>query len=239
VLHARYDSPAPGICPGCTLLLRPIFAETETSTFAQADGLPVATAADLAAAIIEVIDAGARIINLSVALVEQGPGSERALDQALNMAAHHGVLVVAAAGNRPLVSSSVVTRHSWVLPVVACDRSGRVMMSSSLSASIGRRGLAAPGENIESLAADGGIATFSGTSAAVPFVAGTLALLWSIFPAATASQLRSAVIGVVRRSSITPPLLNAWSACQALRQGASDWKSRVQPGVFTRSTATS
>jgi subtilisin family serine protease len=214
VLHARRDVLIPGICPGCTLLVRPIF--TETNTVTQRDGLPSTTLDELAAAILEAIDAGARIINLSVGLVEEGPDSERAVEQALDAAARHDVIVVAAAGNQGLVGSSIITQHPWVISVVACDSSGRVMAQSNLGASIGRRGLAAPGENIESLAAAGGSAKFSGTSAAVPSVTGTFALLWSAFPTATAAGLRLAVVGGVRRRSVTPPLLDAAAAYQTL-----------------------
>jgi subtilisin family serine protease len=214
VLLARRDGLTPGICPGCTLLVRPIFPETET--VAQRDGLPSATLAEVAAAILEVIDAGARVINLSVGLAEQGPGNDRAVEQALDAAAQHGVIVVAAAGNQGIVGSSVITRHPWVTPVVACNSSGRVMALSNLGASIGRRGIAAPGENVESLAATGGTARFSGTSAAVPSVTATFALLWSAFPAANATSLRLAVVGGVRRRSITPPLLDAEAAYQML-----------------------
>jgi subtilisin family serine protease len=214
VLHAQRNGLTPGICPGCTLLIRPIFTETET--VAQPHGLPSATLADAAEAILEAIDAGARIINLSVGLAEQGPGSERAVEQALDAAAQRGVIVVAAAGNQGVVGSSVITRHPWVTPVVACDSYGRVMALSNLGASIGRRGLSAPGENIESLAAVGGTARFSGTSAAVPSVTGTFALLWSAFPTVNATRLRLAVAGGVRRRSVTPPLLDAEAAYQTL-----------------------
>jgi subtilisin family serine protease len=214
VLHARRECRIPGICPGCTLLVRPIFAETVTVS--KRDGLPAATLADVAAAILEAIDAGARVINLSVGLADQGPGSERAVEQALDAAAQHGVIIVAAAGNQGVIGGSIITRHPWVTPVVACNSSGRVMALSNLGASIGRRGLAAPGENIESLAATGGTAKFSGTSAAVPSVTGTFALLWSAFPAANATHLRLAVMGSDRRRSVTPPLLDAEAAYQTL-----------------------
>jgi len=214
VLHARRDCPVPGICPGCRLLVRPIFGETAAAT--EVNGLPSATLAEVATAVLEAVDFGAHIINLSVGLSEQGPGSERSVEQAIDVAAQHGILVVAAAGNQGVLGSSVITRHPWVLPVVACHRSGGVMASSNLGASIGRSGLAATGEDVESLAATGGTATFDGTSAAVPLVTGTLALLWSLFPTAGAAQLRLAVAGRVRRRSVTPPILDARAAYQAM-----------------------
>ena len=64
--------------------------------------------------------------------------------------------MVAAAGNQGTVGSSVITRHPWVIPVIACDLQGRPTTESNLGSSIGRRGLAAPGENIASLGTTAG-----------------------------------------------------------------------------------
>ena len=163
------------------------------------------------------IGAGARIINLSVGLMAPPLRAERGLEQALQEAARRGAVVVAAAGNQGVVGGSAITRHPWVIPVVACDRQGRALAASNLGASIGRYGVAAPGHDITSLAAAGGYAKFSGTSAAVPFVSGTVALLWSLFPGASATRLRLAIMaGPARRRSVAPPLLDAWAAYQTL-----------------------
>jgi subtilisin family serine protease len=82
ILHARRVSVAPAICPGCTLLIRPIFSETP----ANGEQMPSASAAELADAIIDVIDAGARVINLSVALGGPSPQVGRSLQDALDFA---------------------------------------------------------------------------------------------------------------------------------------------------------
>jgi len=215
LLHAKRDSLIPGICPGCTLLARPIFSEA--GEMSENDGLPNAAVEELSAALHEVIEAGARVINLSVGMAESSVRAAPAIDLALERAARRGVLVVAAAGNQGTLGSSAITRHPWVIPVVACDCDGQALASSNLGVSIGRHGLTAPGQDITSLAASGGHAKFSGSSAAVPFVSGTIALLWSIFPRASAAQLRVAVSGnPTRRRSVTPPLLDAWAAYQAL-----------------------
>lgn len=215
ILHARRDSLVRGICPGCTLLVRSIFSEV--AAVSENDGVPNAAVEELAAALHEVIEAGARVINLSVGLAEAASRAEPAIDQALEQAARRGIIVVAAAGNQGILGSSAITRHSWVIPVVGCDRHGQVLALSNLGASIGRHGLAAPGHKVTSLAASGGHATFSGSSAAVPFVSGTIALLWSAFPRASATRLRLAITGnLARRRSVTPPLLDAWAAYRAL-----------------------
>ena len=142
ILSARRDSAAPAICPGCTLLVRPIFLEPAPGN---AD-TPSASPGELADAIVDCVEAGARILNLSVALATPSPNREPKLEQALDHAAARGTLVVAAAGNQGTVGGSAITRHPWVIPVVACDLAGRPMALSNLGSSIARRGLMAPGD---------------------------------------------------------------------------------------------
>jgi subtilisin family serine protease len=218
ILLARRGSPAPAICPGCSLLVRPIFAGAPVN----GEQMPSATAEELSRAIFDVIDAGARVINLSVALQGASPRTGRGLREALDFALRRGVVVVAAAGNQGSVGSSVITGHPWVIPVVAYDLRGRPMDVSNLGASIGRRGLGAPGEAITSLGTTAEPITIGGTSAATPFVTGAVALIWSEFPAATAAEVRSAVIWAAapRRTSIVPPLLNASAGYRAMSSGS-------------------
>lgn len=214
ILSARRGSAAPAICPGCTLVIRPIFPEMSMGR----GQLPSAAPQELAAAIIDCVQAGARIINLSLALARPTTQGERALEEALRQVVSRGVVMVAAAGNQGTLGSSAITRHPWVIPVVACGLSGRPVNESNLGGSIGRRGLRAPGDAITSLGAHGNLLTFGGTSVAVPFVTGAIALLWSEFPAATAVQIKLAVTqtSAPRRTSVIPPLLDAAAAYQSL-----------------------
>jgi subtilisin family serine protease len=176
--------------------------------------MPSATPQELASAIVETIDAGVRILNLSAALAQPSVKGEGELQSALDYAAQRAVIVVAAAGNQGMVGSSVITRHPWVIPAAGCDLQGRPQSQSNLGSSIGKRGLLAPVEGITSLGAEGEPVSFGGTSVAAPFVTGAFALLWSEFPAATAAELLLAVRGTRRpsRMGIVPPLLDAWSA---------------------------
>ncbi len=121
ILSAKRNSVAPAICPDCTFLVRPIFSESTSGNN------PSATPQDLARAIIDCIDAGARLLNLSLALVQQSNKGDQILDAALHQAVRRGVIVTAAAGNQGLLGSTALTRHPWVIPVVACDLQGRPM----------------------------------------------------------------------------------------------------------------
>jgi subtilisin family serine protease len=216
ILSAKRGSVAPAICPNCTLLVRPIFAETVVSN----GEIPSATPEELAQAILDCIDAGARVLNVSAALAQPSIKSERVLGEALDHAAKRGVIMIVAAGNQGTLGSTAITCHPWVIPVVGYDLQGRPMNHSNLGSSIGRRGLGAPGDRITSIGANGKPLTLGGTSAAAPFVSGTIALLWSEFPTATATEIKFAATQAYtpRRTTVVPPLLDAWAAYQVMKR---------------------
>ena len=213
ILSGRRGSSAPSISPGCTLLVRPIFAQTGEGE------LPTASPLEVANAVHESVDAGARVLNLSAAFAMPSIRGERDVQYSLDYAARHGAIVVAAAGNQGVPAGSAITRHPWVIPVAAYGLTGQPLPLSNLGHAIGRRGLGAPGERVISLPAGKEPLPAGGTSVAAPFVSGAIALLWSEFPNASAMQIRCAVLeGVVRRrTSIAPPLLNAWHAYERLQ----------------------
>lgn len=214
ILGANRTSDAPSIAPGCTLLVRPIFAESASGN----RDMPSATPEELATAIIDCVDADAKVINLSAGLIQRSAKGQGKLEEALDYSARQGVVIVAAAGNQGSVGSSAITRHPWVIPVVACDLRGRPIGYSNFGNAIGRRGLSAPGDGIKSLGTGGESSTFGGTSAAAPFVTGTIALLMSIFPDAKAGEFKIAVTRrqVSHRSTVVPPLLDAYAAYQTM-----------------------
>ncbi|WP_412566283.1 S8 family serine peptidase [Streptomyces nojiriensis] len=209
VLFARRGGAAPGICPGCSSILVPIFGEHAE-----------ATPDRLASAISAVVRAGARLVNLSAGPQSLSSNTEHKLELALDFAARHGVAVVAAAGNQGMLGSSAITRHPAVIPVVATDASGRPLTWTNLGATAGQRGLAAPGAGITSLSPDGGTVTWSGTSVATALVSGALALLWSVFPSVNAAQLRQAVTWPAQRGTLVPRLLDVRTAYASLARHA-------------------
>ncbi|MGD0702901.1 MAG: S8 family serine peptidase [Trebonia sp.] len=217
MLFGRRGAAAPGICPGCSLVLRAIFPGDGREAFTKGDGGPSASATELAAAVAECVDAGAWLINVSASFGQVSMLEQHELTSALDHAASRGVLVVAAAGNQGAIAGSALTRHPWVIPVVACDHDGLPLPHATLGSGIGRRGLTAPGSGVTSLAPDGEPATASGSSVATPFVTGALALLLSLLPGAGPTLVRAALCGTARpRKTIIPPLLDAWAAYASL-----------------------
>ena len=214
ILFANRNSQAPAICPNCTLIVRPVFTESKSDR----TGMPSSTPDELAAAVIECVESGARVINLSLALARPSTKGEKALEEAFDYAAKRQVIIVAASGNQGTLGSSAITRHPWVIPVVACDLRGRPVSMSNLGSSIGRNGLSAPGYNITSLGAGGKPLTLSGTSAAAPFVTGAIALLMSEFPRKSSAELKLAVTGgyARRRNNLVPPVIDVDGAYRTL-----------------------
>ncbi len=125
---------------------------------------------------------------------------QRQIEEALDYAASRGVIPLVAAGNQGTMGSSAITHHPWVIPVAAYDLLGRPMSQSNLGNSIGRRGLGAPGEDINSLGADGRHLTFGSTSDPADFDL----LVEAIRPAPSPMDI-DVVIGV--RGPIPPPQL--------------------------------
>jgi subtilisin family serine protease len=215
ILGAKRGSGAPALCPDCTLLLRPIFRDAVDAE----QGHPQLSASsdDLARAIVQVVDSGAHILNLSIAVAGSDSRAHSGVDQALSYAMRRGALVVAAGGNGGVVGSTFITRHPWVIPVVGFGVNRRPLQISNLAGSFGERGVGAPGEGIVSLSPGGGVVSWAGTSAAAPFVTGAVALIRSLLPDVSAAKLRATINAVSGRGrSIVPPLLDAWGIYRSL-----------------------
>lgn len=210
-----------GICPGCTVLLRPILADPVTRGFGypQSIGYPQTNISELTGALVDALGAGADVINLSVVAETSGIAADHDLRDVLDAAARLGVLVVAATANSTAPTHSPLLAHRWVLPVVACDETGRRAPRKPFNP-IRRDAIGAPGRALPSLVPGGGRETISGTSAAAAVVTGTAALLRSHFPQCGGRELRRALLQSARRGPDLrcPPLLDAWAAHQHLAQ---------------------
>ena len=127
---------------------------------------------DVAQGIVQAVDHGVQIINMSLGVYQDSP----LLRQAVKYADDRGVIMVAAAGNDGYNRISYPAAYSEVLAVTAVDANRQHALFPNQSEEID---FAAPGVGIVTAKEDKGTTLFSGTSAAAPFVSGTLASLMS------------------------------------------------------------
>lgn len=210
------------------------------SIFCEASSLhacPVVGPRDLAIAIEALVDRGARIINMSVGLRGEAPGSMESLQRAYHQARRRGVLLVAAAGNDGQHDVNPLFRDEWVIPVAAHDRQGTILPSSNRGGMVASHGLLAQGAELGGPAADDDATQMQGTSVAAPLVTAAAALLWSLHPDATAEQIRRALLRPDQaRHAELPPLLDlddshAWLTRQPSLARTTTSRSTMSPLV--------
>jgi subtilisin family serine protease len=180
-----------GVAPNVTVLAIAAFG---------ADGSGYGS--DVADAIEEAVDAGARVVNLSAGTASPGRREREAVEYALE----RGVVVVAAAGNGGVSNGTAATYPAAWPGVVAVGATGpwdqRAYYSNTGTyvslAAPGGSGGSDPAYGITSLwpVSRGGHAVLSGTSMATPHVAAAAALLRSI-----RSDLTGADVGNLLRST--------------------------------------
>jgi len=134
---------------------------------------------DVSLAIMDAVDKGADVINLSLT-GERGKEKPKMLQEAIDYARDHDVAVIAAAGNDGgRVERYVPASMPGVIAVSAVGEELELAKFSNYGSGIG---FAAPGEEILSTYLRGRYVYASGTSQAAPFVSGTVALIKAAEP---------------------------------------------------------
>lgn len=150
-----------GVAPNAELFVVRVLDDTGTGhSFHAAEG------------IVQAVDQGARVINMSLGVYED----TILLRNAVRYAHQRGVLLVAAAGNDGYAELPYPAAYPEVLAVTAIDESGQQAGFSNQSSLID---FAAPGVGVLVAKDKTGASLFTGTSAAAPFVSGTLAAMLS------------------------------------------------------------
>ncbi|EEG07936.1 S8 family serine peptidase [Pseudogulbenkiania ferrooxidans] len=196
---ARYQGVAPGA---------PVYAAKVLDSSGSGAESAVVSGIDWCAA-----QAAVRVISLSLAALPPADGND-AMSQAVNAAVDSGKVVVVAAGNdgdepgtvgSPGAAEKAITVGAcaeWSAPVSADNHSEGVYLTAfssrgpiTVNASTERikPDICGPGHTITAAQAGtvSGYVTYSGTSMATPFVAGTVALALEANPALTPAQVRS------------------------------------------------
>jgi hypothetical protein len=211
LLGARRDALIPGLCPECPLLHIPLFVDVNS---------PSASVRELAAAIRNAVFAGARLINLSLAILDDDSENHPELGAALDLAEMSGALLLVAAGNQGRLAMGQLLSHPVTIPVVGTEASQALLPECNFGPVITRRGVAALGR-MPGYAPGGGITLMSGTSVATAVATGTLAQVWSAHPEIDGRKVRDLVAGLGPRNGSRPPILSRDFGLAALDQTAS------------------
>ena len=137
--------------------------------------------------IIEAVDNGADVINMSLG-GKAYQKKETAYEEAVKYATDHGTIIVVAAGNsNESAKKYLPAKLDGVITVSAIDNQlNRAFFSNTVHEVT--NGIAAPGTDILSTFNDGNYAAKSGTSMASPHVAGLIAVMRSLKPELTLDQ---------------------------------------------------
>ncbi len=160
-LIAGADPRAPGVAPGVELL-----------SIRLANDLGYSDSFTLAQGILAAVDAGAAVINISLA----SQGDSLVLRQAIEVARDKGIAIVASAGNDGLPQVSYPAAYPGVIGVGAVDANGSYLAFSNSGSDLTA---AAPGYEITAAWPDERVVEFSGTSASAPILAGAIAATMS------------------------------------------------------------
>ena len=174
IIFGHHDSPVRGIAPACRGLLLSVFTDGPRDSIAPCSQI------DLARAITQAVESGAKIINISGGQLEPSGEPHEFLAKAVRTAADEGALIVASAGNDGCECLHVPAASELVLAVGAMQHDGSPLDSSNWGSSYSSHGILAPGVNISGAVPGGGITSANGTSFATAVVSGVAALLLSL-----------------------------------------------------------
>ncbi|HKI16477.1 MAG TPA: aminotransferase class V-fold PLP-dependent enzyme, partial [Isosphaeraceae bacterium] len=174
IIFGQHDGPVPGIAPGCRGLIIPIYSDESI------DSPRPCSQVDLARALLQALQAGANIINVSGGQFSPSGTAHPILADAVRACAQRGALIVAAAGNQGCECLHIPGALPSVLAVGAMNALGEPLPFSNWGTNYLAQGILAPGENILGANPDGRLTAGSGTSFATPIISGIAALLMSL-----------------------------------------------------------
>ena len=162
---------------------------------------------DIANSIIYAVDNGAKVINMSFGKTHTP--NKLAVDQAIQYAAKHDVLLIHAAGNdaknldendfypaRTLNDGS--TAQNWLeVGASSASKKGKKFVASFSNYGVKSVDLFSPGVNIYSTMPDNTYKDESGTSMAAPAAAGVAALIRAYFPELSAVEVKNVLMNSV------------------------------------------
>lgn len=173
-----------------------------------------ANLSDLLTAINWCIDNRMQVINMSFGMDKMS----ESLKYAIQKARSRGIVMVAAAGNQGTKGKlDFPARYPETIAVTATGKNNQLAAFSNIGREVS---LAAPGDKVVSAWNNGSTRELSGTSMAVPHVAGTAALLLALHPELTPADVDAIMQGGSRPitgiSSRKMGMIDAYSSVKAV-----------------------
>jgi Subtilase family len=166
---------ATGLAPASTLLsIRVTNSEGTSDIFTLAQGIQAA------------VDAGARVINISLGSYQDSS----VLSRMIEYAETNGSVIVASAGNDQATQMTWPAADSRVISVGAVDALGQQLTWSNSGDTLA---VSAPGLGLSAAWPGNQIVSFDGTSGSAPVISGAIAALMSLDPTLTARQATSLI----------------------------------------------
>jgi subtilisin family serine protease len=172
------------------------------------DARGVGAMATLAIGLVEAVDRGARVINMSLG----GPQGTETLEQAVAYALAKGAILVAAAGNNGTSTPFYPAAYPGVIGVAGTDETDALFPWSNHGPWVR---LAAPGCNVATVIG-GAHDHVCGTSTAAPLVAGVIALALAGKPTASRTQIEQALLQTAAATGAGLPRVDALKMLTAL-----------------------
>jgi hypothetical protein len=173
-------------------------------------------------AIIDAVDLGVKVINLSISIT-----SSTAINAAIQYAISNNVVVVASSGNESSSSVSYPASNSNVIAVGATTTSNTRASFSNYGTKLD---IVAPGVDIYSTTPNDNYDTESGTSFAAPQVSAAAALLFSMDNTLTAQEVRNILEGTAQK-------VGGYSYNTTLAHPNGTWNNEMGYGLLNVYTA--
>lgn len=176
-------------------------------------------------AIIDAVDKGAKIIQLSLTVPRT-----TAITTSVDYAVSHGAIVICASGNS---YSQQVSYPSSLPNVVAVGAINQSYARANFSNYGDTLDVVAPGVDIYSTTLNNTYATYDGTSFAAPQVSGIAALILSVNPNLTGQQVRDIIETTAQkiRNVDTDPLNGLYSYAVSSDHPNGSWNNQVGYGL--------
>lgn len=156
-------------------------------------GISAPVGSTLDDAIIDAVDKGAKIIQLSLNI-----GETDAINAAIEYAYSNNVTIVCATGNGGNSNITYPASHSKVIAVGATDNTNHRANFSNYGEGLD---LVAPGTNIYSTIFNNGYLSSKGTSFSAPQVSGVIALMLSVTPTLTPEEIRNILRNTAKKNT--------------------------------------